>query len=123
MDDNVRMRTFASFFAVLVILLGGAAAQSKRHVEGPFPAKAGEICIVCYGVVDVTGLAFLVDGRRFAVDASESGEFLQDPDAYIQAYDAHHASETRRNLLITGAAVVLVGGALLFLWRRRRSKT
>ena len=117
------MRTFASFFVVLVILLGGAAAQSKRHVQGPFPAKAGEICIVCYGVVDVTGLAFLVDGRRFAVDASESGEFLQDPDTYIQAYDAQQSAENRRNLLVTGAAVVLVSGALLFLWLRRRRKT
>ena len=115
------MRTIAGFGLLLVILLG-VAAQSKHQVQGPFPAKAGEICVICYGVLDSTGLAYLVDGRRFTVDASESGEFLEDPDAHIQAFDAHQAAERRMNLLAPGAAIVLAVGTVLVVWLRRRRR-
>jgi len=112
----------AGYCLVLAILLGGAAAQSKRRVLGPFPAKSGEICVICYGVLDSSGLAYLVDGRRYAVDAGESGEFLEDPDAHIRTFEAHEAAERRMSLVAPGAVVVLAGGVLLAVWVRRRRR-
>ena len=117
------MRIFAGLCLVLALLLGGAAAQSKRRVLGPFPAKSGELCVVCYGVLDSTGLAYLIDGRRFAVDASESGEFLEDPDKYITSFDAHQTAERRMNIILPGGAVALAAGTILVVWLRRRRRS
>lgn len=114
------MRTIVGFCLLLAVLLAGAVGQSNRRVDGPFPAKPGEICVICYGVLDSSGLAYLVDGRRFAVDASESGEFLADPDTHIRSFEVHQAAEWRKRALLPGAAVVLVAGTLLFVWVRRR---
>jgi len=116
------VRLFAGWCLVLAVLLAGAAAQSKRRVEGPFPAKAGEICVICYTVLDTTGIAYLIDGRRFAVDAGESGEFLEDPDAHIRALDEHQAKQRRMNLVAPGAAIVLAAGTALIVWLRRRRR-
>lgn len=113
------MRIFAGYCLVLAILLA-AAAQSSRRLEGPFPARPGEICVICYGVLDNTGLAYLIDGRRYAVDASESGEFLQDPESHIRKFEAHQAAEQRQGLLAPIAAVA--AGALLIVWLRRRRR-
>lgn len=107
---------------MLAPLLGGAAAQSKRRVLGPFPAKSGELCVICYGVMDSTGLAYQIDGRRFAVDAGESGEFLEDPDTYIKSFEAHQAAERRMNIMLPGGAIALAAGTMLVVWLRRRSR-
>jgi len=116
------MRILAGYCLVLAVLLGAAAAQSRSRVEGPFPARPGEICIICYGVLDSTGLAYLIDGRRYAVDASESGEFLQDPESHIRKFESHQAAEQRQDLLAPVAAAVLAAGTLFFVWLRRRRR-
>ena len=116
------VRLFVGWCLVLAVLLAGAAAQSKRRVEGPFPAKAGEICVICYTVLDTTGIAYLIDGRRFAVDAGESGEFLEDLETHIRAFDEQMAAQRRASLLAPGAAIALAAGTALIIWLRRRRR-
>ena len=116
------VRLLAGWCLVLALLLGGAAAQSKRRVEGPFPAKAGEICVICYTVLDTTGIAYLIDGRRFTVDAGESGEFLEDPDTHIRAFEEHQAKQRRASMVAPGAAIALAAGTALIIWLRRRRR-
>ncbi|HEY3439177.1 MAG TPA: hypothetical protein VGK29_00415 [Paludibaculum sp.] len=116
------MRIFAVYCLLLAVLLGAAVAQSNRRVEGPFPARPGEICVICYGVLNNTGLAYLIDGRRYGVDASESGEFLQDPESHIRKFEAHQAADQRQGLLAPIAAAVLAVATLLFVWLRRRRR-
>ncbi len=116
------MRSVSVYCLLVAALLAGASAQSRRKVQGPFPARAGEICVVCYRVLESTGLAYVIDGQRFAVDAHESGEFLEDPDAHIQSFEEHQAEERRMAVVAPGAAVALAAGTFLavWLWRGRR---
>ena len=117
------MRMWAGLALLAAILLLGAAAQSKRRVEGPFPAKPGEICVICYDVLDTSGLAYLIDGHRYAVGAGESGEFLEDPDAHIQAFQAHQRKKLWMSLAAPGAAIGLTAAAALAVWLFRRKRS
>jgi hypothetical protein len=114
------MRSLASYCLLVAALLAAAGAQSRHRVQGPFPARAGEICVVCYRVLQDTGLAYVIDGQRFAVDSHESGEFLEDPDAYIQPFEERQAAERRMAVMKSGAAAALAAGGLLAVWMWRR---
>ena len=70
---------------VLSLLLCTWMAQAK--VEGPFPARNGEKCVVCNTPVTTTDVAYLVDGHRVAVMKAMEEEFLRNPFQYVTKID------------------------------------
>jgi hypothetical protein len=52
-------------------------------IEGPFPAKSGERCIVCNAPLDKNDPAYLVNGRRVAVAKLMEADFLRNPLQYV----------------------------------------
>ena len=53
------------------------------NIEGPFPAKSGERCIVCNAPLTSKDSAYVVEGRRVAVSKLMEAQFLQNPLHYV----------------------------------------
>lgn len=67
----------------LLAVLFAARAQHKPKIEGPFPARDGETCVVCNGKLSKEDSAFLIDGQRVGVMKEMEEEFLQNPLQYV----------------------------------------
>lgn len=64
-----------------------AAGIAEAKIEGPFPARDGERCVVCNTPVTTTDVAYLVDGHRVAVMKAMEEEFLRNPLQYVTRID------------------------------------
>ena len=53
-------------------------------MEGPFPAKEGETCVVCYGKTTSNDLVYVIDGQRLPVMRELEAQFLANPLAYVK---------------------------------------
>lgn len=117
------VRNFVFFILAGLLLLAAHAQNQSPAMEGPFPAKGGEICVVCYAPVLANDFIYLINGRRYAVDKFEQAEFLTDPQGYADRFDRYQAQQRRQKLLPVGVAVALASvGVALALRRRRRAR-
>ena len=85
------------------------AAVSVPRIEGPEPARAGEICAICEARLwPASGRAYLVDGQRVPVCTEESEELLREPQRYL-------AKLRPEGMLFSGAPREGVSGAALVI--------
>jgi hypothetical protein len=70
--------------AGLAFLWLAPALEAVIRIEGPFPARDGETCIVCNGRVSVEDLAFVINGQRVAVMRGMEDALLGKPERYVQ---------------------------------------
>ena len=89
--------------SALAILALASALWSKPKIEGPFPAKEGETCVVCNTRLSPEDSAFLVDGQRIAVMKAMEADFLQNPLEYVAKYRPEGLIATGRSATVQPA--------------------
>ncbi len=100
------------------LLLMAQAQVSGYQLEGPFPAKQGETCVVCNAPASTADIAYLVDGQRVAMKREMEAEFLADPKRFVRNLQPEGMLFSARGvgdanwMLFASGAYVLVG--LLF---------
>jgi hypothetical protein len=77
---------------LIIGLFSAMPLAGEVKIEGPFPAKDGERCVVCNSKLTKKDAAYLVDGRRFAVDRAMEAEFLQNPLLYVTKFRPERAA-------------------------------
>jgi hypothetical protein len=103
----------AAFF--LVFLFFAPLFGAVMHIQGPFPARDGETCIVCNTRVSRRDLAFTIDGQRVAVRRGMEKELLSNPRKYagrLQPRGLMTSTEspgTGSNVLLYAGGFVLIG--------------
>lgn len=97
------------------------AVVAAPDVSGPMPARPDEVCVVCYGTVGPSGVAYLVNGIRYAVSKEEAPIFLSDPEGYAKRFDEHQRPR-RSSLVLGGALSAAVVALIIALARRRRAR-
>lgn len=74
--------------------------------------------MVCYGTVGSSGIAYFLDGVRYAVSKEEAPIFLSDPQGYAKRFDEHQRS--KRSTLVWGGGLSAFVVALIVVMVRKR---
>lgn len=107
---------------LLAALLAAAVFPAAPELSGPLPARPDEVCVVCYGAVGPSGVAYLVNGIRYAVSKEEAPIFLSDPAGYAHRFDEHQRASRSSTMRIGGAASAFVVFLVILVARRRRTR-
>jgi hypothetical protein len=107
------MRGCAAFFLALLLLM--PVLEAVVRIEGPFPARDGETCIVCNGRVSQYDRAYVIGGQRVAVMRDMESQLFSNPRKYagrLQPRGLMTSSEkpaAGSNALLYGGVYVLAG--------------
>lgn len=100
------------------IVLALAVWSSAPDLSGPMPARPDEVCVVCYGTVGSSGIAYLLNGVRYAVSKEEAPLFLSDPQGYAKRFDEHQ--RPKMSMLIWSGGLSAFAVALIVAAARKR---
>lgn len=103
------------------MLLALAVWSSAPDLSGPVPARPDEVCVVCYGTVGTSGVAYLLNGVRYAVSKEEAPIFLSDPQGYAKRFDEHQRPKWS-SLIWGGGLSAFVVALIVVTARKRRMK-
>ncbi|WP_321475225.1 hypothetical protein [uncultured Paludibaculum sp.] len=103
---------------LLAALFCLAVWSAAPELSGPTPARPDEVCVVCYGAVGSNGIAYLVNGVRYAVSKEEAPIFLTDPEGYAKRFDEHQ--RPKRSSVVMGGGVATLTVLLIIVAARRR---
>jgi len=85
-----------------------AQPQPGPRVEGPFPARDGEICVVCNGNLSPADAAYFIDGQRVGVMKDMQEDLLREPLRYVSRLRPENATAHARQTP-QPAGYILVG--------------
>ncbi|MGC4050492.1 MAG: hypothetical protein QM757_14035 [Paludibaculum sp.] len=112
------MTTRAFQVCLLAMVLALALQSAAPDLSGPVPARPDEVCVVCYGTVGSSGIAYLLNGVRYAVSKEEAPIFLSDPQGYAKRFDEHQ--RPKRSSLVWGGGLSAFAVALIVVAARKR---
>ncbi|MGJ5819075.1 hypothetical protein [Paludibaculum fermentans] len=99
---------------VLALVIWSAAPD----LSGPVPARQDEVCTVCYGTVGSSGVAYFLNGVRYAVHKDEAPIFLNDPQGYAKRFNEHQ--RPNRSSLVWGGGLSAFVVALIVIAARKK---